>query len=923
MSSSVKAPAQSLPPTPMTVAGDYRLSRIRELQQTYSATQKDLARLEERIELLHALVAEEAVHALADPDRNATLARHQYDLGVGLYEHFMHVRDFSNLTAAEAHLRSALYRLPLGASSLEPGYALGAVLRERASGSHSILLVEEALVLHRQPFAFNFNLSNMERAHNSRELGLTLRVHYAETGTQQSLKEGAQQLKVAHALFTDAGVADHACSAGLVLALVELYDLHSDKAHLSEASSIGDLALMQCRSAHRDFYNVVSSVSKMRRILAWYCDDVAALLSALDILRVALEDAPLGWATPLTIQLVTVLRAQFVKHGREEDLLEATAWVTTLLDRLSPGASRWEQLQASLAYILWLRFTISGQADVIEQAAHTIELALTKVNAGTPDYFHYMTLLATCREAQYSAFGDIDHLNQCITLNREASRSTPLHSIDHMVAQHNFMCALKIRAEATDSLYDLNEAIELAPDSHSIQTADPTNAPTMLLDIGSAFLLRFEITGSLDDLERATTNHREAAQAWTSNSSQGFAYHNVLSAYAKVLRIRYEVLDEKESVEKALVQQKQLVDVVPTAHADRSRVLCGLAQTLTSLYLGQDDLEKALDLLLDALHNAYCPAYRRLKDVMDVLRSLATSAPQLSQENALKLSVVYSTAIALLPQVASFGLDPRTRLSVISGSGQLTTQAASHAISIGQYELALEMLEAGRSVFWTQGLHLRTPFTDLPPAISDRLKNITSALGQPMPDSSAEGPAKDRELARRRRLGDDFTAVLAEARLLPGFEGLLQNISFSSLARASQQHPIVVLVAGENIAHALIILEDARCIHVTLEKAASGSLKTLSDRVEAHSQHVRSRGVRKVQTTKARPTDVYRELWALVMLPIVTALGWSVSTSLIRASAITDIRVESTGAKPAQIDAVSHRCLHAAAAPCSRHLHRK
>jgi hypothetical protein len=358
----------------------------------------------------------------------------------------------------------------------------------------------------------------------------------------------------------------------------------------------------------------------------------------------------------------------------------------------------------------------------------------------------------------------------------------------------------------------------------------------------------------------------------------GCDHHNIVNAYAKVLRIRCEVLRETESAVKALVQQKQLLDTLPTAHADRAKVLCGLAQTLICVNPTAEDVEMALDHLLDALNNDYCPAYRRLKDGADVLTYMAKRLTQLDHGNALKLCGVYSTAISLLPQVASFGLDPRTRLAVISGSGQLVAQGSTHAMSVGQHQLALEMLEAGRNIFWTQGLHLRTPFADLPPAIGDRLKKITSALGQPMPEFAGEGAAKDRELARRRHLGDEFKRVLAEARLLSGFEDLLQNTSFESLARASHKHPIAVLVAGENVGYALIVLQNAQCSLVTLGKATDAALKALSQRIGTHSQHKRStRGVR--LTSGPQPTDVYRDLWTIVMLPIIKVLGWPVSVN--------------------------------------------
>jgi hypothetical protein len=123
--------------------------------------------------------------------------------------------------------------------------------------------------------------------------------------------------------------------------------------------------------------------------------------------------------------------------------------------------------------------------------------------------------------------------------------------------------------------------------------------------------------------------------------------------------------------------------------------------------------------------------------------------------------------------------------------------------------------------------------------------------------------------------------VLAEARLLPGFEDLLQNASFGSLAQAAQQHPIVVFVAGESSGHAIIILENAQCTSVILEQASNAMLRALSTRIE-HSSYVRaSRGIRKVQGTTVRSTEVCQELWTSVMLPIVSVLGWPVSNSPI------------------------------------------
>jgi hypothetical protein len=867
-------------PTHMSAVHDPRLDRIWDLQQACSALRMGLPLLEERIELLRAVVAEGAVFGPGNTCFDVSLAQHQYDLGVALYERFVHVHEINNLVEAETHLRLALPTWPFGSSSVEPCSVLGSVLRELAFETSNRSLSEEALALHRQPFLVKSDIPALEGACHCRELGLTLRVNYlVNLDQEQYLLESIQHLEAAEAQFAAMAITDHACSAGLILARTDLHTAHMDKARLTENSIISDLALAQCGPDHRDFYQVLWSATMVHRAAAWFCDDAAPLFGTIDVLRDVLADSPSGWVTVFTCELVQALRFRFVREGGEEDLSEAITRVTRLLEGSSADAPQWDKLQGCLADVLYLRFRMNGAASDIENAVRAAELALSRTGIGTGAYYLRLCRFALCREAQYRAFGDIAHLNEGVELHGQVVSLAPSSSGARLVAEQNLLAALGLRAGATASLDDLNRAIELVPHSTTSLVFDHAEAATLLHEIGKVFLMRFEMTASLDDLENATTWHRAAVQRCEITSPHIYDHHNVINAYSTVLRIRFQVLGETDSIAMALKQQKQLANALPVAHAGRTAVLCVLAQILICADPAQDEVAEALNHLQDALNNDYCPAYSRLKDVGNVLMYFTEEhVPHLSSENALTLSTVYSKAIALLPHVASFGLEQRTRLAVIANSGRLTTQAASRAISVGQHELALEMLEAGRSVFWTQGLHLRAPFVDLPVEIGGRLTKITAALGQPMPVSAAAGPAKERELARRRRLGDEFVVVLDEARRLPGFEDLLQNTSFASLAQAARQNPIVVLVAGENVGHAIIILENAQVVLVALEKVNNAPLKALSHSIEMHSRNVRSRGIRKVQATEAHgSSDMYRELWTLIMAPIVNALGWPVS----------------------------------------------
>jgi hypothetical protein len=95
---------------------------------------------------------------------------------------------------------------------------------------------------------------------------------------------------------------------------------------------------------------------------------------------------------------------------------------------------------------------------------------------------------------------------------------------------------------------------------------------------------------------------------------------------------------------------------------------------------------------------------------------------------------VYHTAIQLLPRLAMLGLDlPSRQQALTSASDGLVHDAAACAIRSGQCERAVELLEEGRAVFWSQALQLRSPMTDLrdvAPELEQKLRSIPLALEQ-------------------------------------------------------------------------------------------------------------------------------------------------------------------------------------------------
>jgi hypothetical protein len=67
----------------------------------------------------------------------------------------------------------------------------------------------------------------------------------------------------------------------------------------------------------------------------------------------------------------------------------------------------------------------------------------------------------------------------------------------------------------------------------------------------------------------------------------------------------------------------------------------------------------------------------------------------------------FTAGIELLPLVAWHGLDQTTREHHLREWAGLASDAAAVAVAAGDPARAVELLEAGRSMLWTQALHRR------------------------------------------------------------------------------------------------------------------------------------------------------------------------------------------------------------------------
>lgn len=254
-----------------------------------------------------------------------------------------------------------------------------------------------------------------------------------------------------------------------------------------------------------------------------------------------------------------------------------------------------------------------------------------------------------------------------------------------------------------------------------------------------------------------------------------------------------------------------------------------------------------------------------------------------------QLLQAYRLTINIFPQIAYFGLDVQARLDALARAPDLAADAAAYALQTSKPDVALEILEEGRAVFWMQYSRLRSSFNRLPSALATELTqaahDLEAGARQSTPPSRADADEvslHEEELAQRRRLSQKFEALIAQARSLPGLERFMLSDTFSTLSMAAQAAPVVVLVASSTYCGAVLLRKpDSKAEHLQFgHNVGPDYLNQISRAMHGAQQNTRgsldTRAIRRIAQKKNTSWSPLDEVWSEIMQVIVKALGYKV-----------------------------------------------
>jgi tetratricopeptide (TPR) repeat protein len=485
------------------------------------------------------------------------------------------------------------------------------------------------------------------------------------------------------------------------------------------------------RAAMQDPDQLAAEASVMLR-WAEQADRVTAVEMAIWLLRDALP----GFATTsdkwldAMSDLATALDVRGERTGAVADLDEAISLQRQVLDVARSDHPRQPGFHSNLATSLRHRFLATGQMADLDTAVMMARVAAA--SNPHPRRAMYLTNLAALLGDRYDHVGSVSDLQEAIQVNREAVAATDPDDPNRARNLSNLASALLGSVKATDSEAHATEAIAVLTEALSLTPAQHPGRAMRLDNLGMAYRLRHQLTRDVADLGHAVRYSRQAVLARDTDDPDRA---KSLAGLGITLVTQHRRTGDLDSLTEGIAVSAEAVASTPPEHPDRPAFLLFLGDALETRYETSDepaDKDSALAAYRDSALASTGPASSRLSAAQR-WAELAMSRPG-QHESAL---TGYTVAAELLHRVAWRGLTRADRERALTSWPNLAGDMAACALAGQLAGRAVELLENGRAVIWSQMLDLRTDLSGTRirapalGAILTRLEEIRVALDGP------------------------------------------------------------------------------------------------------------------------------------------------------------------------------------------------
>jgi tetratricopeptide (TPR) repeat protein len=834
------------------------------------------------------------------PFRSSTLN----NLANALWTRFQHFGGPDSLVEAIEMHREALNLRPPGhpehSSSINNLAVALHFLYEQVGDVGSL---EEALSLHRQ--ALNLHPpGHRDRPGSLNNLANALRIRSELFRDSDSLAEAVVLFREALELLLP-GHTDRPMSLNnLANALLSQYEQLGDYHLLAEAISLYRQALSLYPLGHPDHPGSINNVANALRAQFERFGHLDSLVEAINLYRQALELRPPGHPgrADSLHNLAMALRTRFQQFADIASLYEIIDLYRQALDLRPPGhPNRFGSLD-SLANAMRTRYEVLGDFDSLADAVGMYREALDLCPPEHPNRSRLLSNLAAALATRFEELGNYDLLTEAVDLHRQALDLHPFEHTQQFPLLNNLAIALRALFLQSGKSNLIAEAVDLHRHALDLCPPEHTDRSRMLHNLAVALQTQVEHSGDFDSLAEVVELHRQALHL------HPLGHPARLSSLKNLVTTLGTRVDQLGAMNQALIRDmneeldlaREGLQLCTSGHPMRMWFLFAVGQCMLRTGTHLFNFEEGIHNISAGLHDRIAPATQCLGRAIRVLRFVEDAYHSLTedehtaegrrQDHTNRVLEIYISTIRLIPRVASFGLDHAGRLRELYWLETVSRDAATRAIHKERITEAVEMLEEGRGVFWSQALRLRSSAVNLLPAQdAEKLRKLFQALEiEGEHSDSISAVQRERCFEERRRLSEAAEALIADIRSRPGMSRFLLPPAFSSLVQSLPDTGfVVILLTSRQGQHALVLhRHETRAKSIALNAPEGGFFSDIvqatlprdggsefdfPDDTDVFRPAMISGKVKKTPRNSLDATLI--QLWTLVVQPVISMLN--------------------------------------------------
>ncbi|EJC99388.1 uncharacterized protein FOMMEDRAFT_161001 [Fomitiporia mediterranea MF3/22] len=772
------------------------------------------------------------------PDRNEVLI----NLGGFLYTRFEEYGVIEDLEEAIERCRAALELCPCGhPNRLTPLINLAHSLHTRSRQHGRTIDLDEAIEHYRTA------LRVCPSGHSGRSLSLNglagcLQFRYELHGQTTDIDEAIKYHRAALELFPHGHPDRCEFLNGLAISLQTRFQRQGRAADLDEAIDHHRTALdiEPCHHDHLTRSSFLHNLAGSLTIRFQQNGETADIDEAIGHYRAALDSQPDGHPNRSVCldSLASSLSVRFEQHGQLADLDEAIECHRAALELQPRRHFNRSLVLDNLAISLRTRFEQHGRIADLEEAIvhHRATLELLPNN-----HFHRsgcLGNLALSLKTRFHQYGQTADIDEAIEHHRAALGLRQNGHPNRSSSLNNLAISLQTRFnECRRQIADLNEAVELCYSALELCPNGHPDRSMVLNSLAGSLKSRFEQHRQTADLDEAIVHYHAALELYPSNHPDRW---NPLNNLANSLRTRFYLYGQTIDLDEAIQLHRTALELRPEGHPSHSMSLRDLGFSLLARFekFGlADSFEECMKLLERATVHDFSSLTMRL----EIARLWADLAQRHSHCTT---SRAYKMAMPLLQHVLIVSPSLHAQHEFLRHhSMTFGVNGVAYAIEGNRLEEAVEMLEQGRGLLWSQMRGFRTPLDCLEKVnselansfrdVSRQLESLATSSSTVLQSLSStvvtrssvlnahsEGKLYEEQLKLKIQLSTKQEGVINEIRKIPGFTSFLAATSFHVLQCAASEGPVIVVNHSKHRSDVLIILsrEDRPVVCIPLDR---------------------------------------------------------------------------------------------------------